>query len=135
MTNDGILSGEDDLQLFRRSGIQELKLNVHTAQILERIAVRTKTLESLLNEELDVSTKLSNIGNRPGSYELESMLERRISDIERERRVEDLQCWRDLTFVMRDFMSVLEVLNAAKTKEKVLGLGGSGTLDERLDEG
>ena len=109
-----------DLFLMQRSTIQKLKLDVHVAQILERVAIRKKSLESLLSEELEVDSKKMNIGNRPGAYELESELERRLSEIEKERRMEDVGCFRDLTHVMRDFLSVLEALEAAKARERIL---------------
>ena len=110
----------EDLFMTQRSAIQKLKLDVHVAQILERVAIRKKTLESLLDEELKVSSKKLNIENRPGSFELESDLEKRLSEIERERRMEDVSCFRDLTHVMRDFLSVLEALEAAKARERIL---------------
>ncbi len=109
-----------DLFLTQRSAIQKLKLDVHVAQILERVAIRKKSLESLLNEELEVSSKKLNISPRPGSYELESELERRLREIDKERRMEDVSCFRDLTHVMRDFLSVLEALEAAKARERIL---------------
>jgi len=109
-----------DLFLSQRSAIQKLKLDVHVAQILERVAIRKKSLESLLNEELEVSSKKANISPRPGSYELESELERRLREIDKERRMEDVSCFRDLTHVMRDFLSVLEALEAAKDRERIL---------------
>jgi len=109
-----------DLFITQRAAIQKLKLDIHVAQILERVAIRKKSLESLLNEELEVSTKKANIGNRPGAYQLESELERRLWEIEKERRFEDVNCFRDLTHVMRDFLSVLEALEAAKARERIL---------------
>ena len=86
----------DEFFITQRSTIQKLKLDVHVAQILERVLIRKKSLESLLEEELEVSTKLANSSNRPGSYEIESGLEHRLREINKERRFEDVNCWRDL---------------------------------------
>lgn len=99
--------------------MQKLKLDIHTAQILERLVIRAKTLESLVKEDLHVSSRLANIKDN-GSFELESVLEKRLFEIEKERNLENVQCWRDLTHVMRDFISVLEALEQARARENLL---------------
>lgn len=110
----------EDMFITQRSAIQKLKLDVHVAQILERVLIRKKSLEALLDEELEVSSKKLNLEHRPGSYEIEAGLEHRLREINKERRLEDVNCWRDLTHVMRDFLSVMEALEAAKARERIL---------------
>ena len=111
---------DDELFIARRSLVQKLKLDVHIAQILERLLVRAKSLDSLLKEDLELSTKLQNLHSSSGSYEMETVLEQRLSNIEKERRMEDRMCWLDLTHTMRDFLSVLEALEHSKAREKLL---------------
>ena len=36
--------------------------------------------------------------------------------LEKERRTEDVECWRDVVMVMRDFLVVWEAHEQAKTK-------------------
>lgn len=131
--------GEDkldqDLIIAQKSLIQKLKLDVYVAQILERILIRAKALDSLLKEDLEVSSKLANLHNRPGSYEMETVLEQRLSDIEKERRAEDRMCWLDLTHTMRDFLSVLEALEHSKSREKLLSIGIPKESEKNSKEG
>jgi hypothetical protein len=77
-------------------------------------------LDSLLKEDLEISTKLLNLPDRAGGYEMESILEQRLSNIDKERRAEDRMCWLDLTHTMRDFLSVLEALEHSKARDKLL---------------
>lgn len=111
---------DDELIVAQKSLLLKLKLDVHVAQILERLLIRAKALDSLLKEDLEVTNKLLNLPNRAGSYEMESILEQRLSNIEKERRTEDRMCWLDLTHTMRDFLSVLEALEHSKAREKML---------------
>lgn len=106
-----------------RTLTQSLKVEVHTAQILERVLIRKTQLESLMEEDLDASSRLCRLKSQlhqPGSMGLETALAQRMADIERQRRDVDAQCWRDLNMVIPQLLAAVDGLQASKAREEIL---------------
>lgn len=107
-----------------RTLTQSLRVEVHTAQILERVLIRKTQLESLIQEDLETSSRLGQLQNgqmsQPGSLGLESSLMQRVADIERQRRDVDAQCWRDLNMVIPQLLAAVDGLQASKARDEIL---------------
>lgn len=106
-----------------RTLTQNLRVEVHTAQILERVLIRKTQIESLIQEDLETSSRLCQLKNQmhqPGSMGLEATLSQRMADIERQRRDIDMQCWRDLNMVIPQLLAAVDGLQASKAREEIL---------------
>lgn len=44
----------------------------------------------------------------------------RLLDLNRERRTQDIECWRDLVHVFRDLLQIWEDLEQAKVRDSML---------------
>ena len=103
---EAILSG--------RTELAEARLAVTAVQIIERLCIRAKNLQQLLDEELSLDNKLLQIqgqfpfGFNKDLFGIETQLDQRISQVQGAQRSEDVECWRDLTNVMRDFLNAWE---------------------------
>lgn len=104
--------------------MQSLRVEVHTAQILERVLIRKTQLESLLKEDLEASSRMCQLQDgqmhQAGSLGLESALAQRLAEIERQRRDLDQQCWRDLNMVIPQLLAAVDGLQASKDREEIL---------------
>ena len=102
--------------LSGRTELTETRLAVTATQIIERLRLRAGTLQDLLGEELAVDSKMLQADRAGlGTMGLDA-LEQRMSQIKNSQRRENIECWRDLTNVMRDFLNAWEGFsrNAAK---------------------
>lgn len=94
-------------------------------QIVERLRIRSNNLERILDEELQVDSRLlpfdtQYLGHVPGMMGLESVLLGKQSELSRERRQQDVECWRDLVQVMRELMSAWEGWSGLQAKQRFL---------------
>mgnify|MGYP000165068194 CR=1 FL=1 len=107
-----------------RVQMQQLKAETFTTQILERILIRKKQLESLLEEELEHGSRLAQLEETSmqslGSLGLETTLTQKLSDIARQKRDADQQCWRDVGMVIPHLLGAVEALQAAQGRESIL---------------
>jgi hypothetical protein len=102
--------------LSGRTELAETRLAVTATQIVERLRIRAGNLQDLLKEELAVDSKMLQADRAGlGTMGLDS-LEQLMSRIKSDQRRENLECWRDMTHVMRDFLNAWEGFsrNAAK---------------------
>lgn len=115
--------------LTGRTELAETRLAVTAVQIVERLRIRAKNLRQLMDEELFIDNKLLRVqgsiqgrhysfGSDQGFMGLETQLEQRNSQVQSAQRREDVECWRDLTHVMRDFLNAWDGFsrNAAKNR-------------------
>lgn len=114
---EAILSG--------RSEILQTQLSVAAVQIVERLRIRSQNLERILEEELQVGSRLipfegKYLGQTPDLMGLESVLIGKQSELAKERRQQDTECWRDLIQVMRDLMSAWEGWSGQQAKQRFL---------------
>ena len=114
-----------DQMLGQRSRLMQTKLDALSVQIIERLRIRAKNLERILDEELDVSNQLISFErlthSRPDSpFALEGLLQSKRFELGKERRSQDVECWRDLMQIMRDFLNTWESLQLTRTREQIL---------------
>ncbi len=115
---ESILSG--------RTELAETRLAVTAVQIIERLRIRAKNLKELLDEELSIDNKLLRIqGQFPAGFNkdlfgIEAQLDQRVSQIQGAQRREDVECWRDLTNVMRDFLNAWEGFSRNEARNRFM---------------
>lgn len=105
-----------------RTEIAETRLAVTATQIVERLRMRATHLQELLEEELDIDTRILQLENStPGDFMgLESALAQQSSRISSDRRRESTECWRDVAHVMRDFLNAWEGFSRNEAKNRFL---------------
>ena len=108
-----------------RSDILDVRFSVAAVQIVERLRIRAQNLQKILDEDLEIGSRRCNF--EPGSLlptspfqELDDKLREEQSGLNRQRRSEDKECWRDINMVMRDLLNAWEGLSLAKAKERFL---------------
>lgn len=112
-------SSVDDF-IHGRTRILKTKLEVLALEIRERFVIRGKNLERIDGEKERVSTMMDD--PRFGanyfmvSAEHQSPFLQKLFDLETHRRSEDVECWRDVVQVMRDFLMAWEAHEQAKAK-------------------
>ena len=84
------------------------KLNVISRELQERLRIRTHNIYRLNEDECKTTSKLAQLYS-VGTYLADSHkeageLEQRTFDIQRERRMQDTDCWRDLVMLTRDML-------------------------------
>lgn len=110
-----------------RTELAETRLAVTAVQIVERLRLRAKNLKQLVDEELSIGTKSLQLkgGGFPAYFNkeimgLEAQLEQRTSQNQSAQRREDVECWRDLTNVMRDFLNAWESFSRNEARNRFL---------------
>jgi len=110
-----------------RTRILETKLEMFTLELHERLRVRTLNFQSLDQDTSLINTMLfALIQQHP--YDLnsrgKSALESKLFDIEKERRSERTESWKDIIQVMKDFLTTWEAHEQAKIRAEVLSYAG-----------
>ena len=110
--------------LNQRPRILQSSLEVLTLEIFERLHLRTLNFERLDDEKQKLYAMLNQIiigisyGRRETSESM--MVYQQMFALERERRQQDVECWRDIVMVMRDLLHTWEGFAQAKSKAKML---------------
>jgi len=113
-----------DTFIHGRTRILKTKLEVLASEIHQRVAIRTSNLEQIDKEEKEISAKNSN-PHFFSHYTLRDTSERnpfpdQLFELQTQRRNEDVECWRDVVQVMRDFLMAWETHEMAKAKADFL---------------
>ena len=122
--------GALDQLLNSKSRILKTKLEVLTAEVLQRLNIRDVNItrighdQNLLSEITQVLSRQANYGQR--EHKEKTPLYGKGFDLERERRAQDAECWRDIVMVMRDFLNIWEAHEQAKSRAIFLNHVGSG---------
>ena len=121
--------------LHSRSRILRSKLEVIASEIFARLTMWNQNLGRIDQDKARVE-ELLNQFTRLARYRLRDQQDvGRLRDsalqLEAQRRDEDVQCWRDLVLVMRDFLSAWEAHEQAKNRAVFLNHAGS-RLEESL---
>ena len=108
-----------------KTELAEDRLDVAAVQIMERLRIRSENLKELLNDELSVESKLTqldraNIDRGLGTMGLEIQLKEQADRIRGAKRRETIECWRDLTHVMRDFLNAWEGFSKNQARNRFL---------------
>lgn len=102
-----------DALVGNRSRILETKLAVFAAEIVERINIRQTNLESLLTDELHISNSILSLPyHLQSSYQINEPL----LQLSQQRRSENIECWRDVVAVMREFLATWEALQQSQAR-------------------
>ncbi len=109
-----------------RTELAETRLAVTAVQIIERLRIRARNLKQLFDEELSIDNKLLQIqGQFPSGFNkdlfgIEAQMDQRVSLVQSAQRREDVECWRDLTNVMRDFLNAWESFSRNEARNRFL---------------
>jgi hypothetical protein len=112
-------------QLFGgRTTILKTKLEVFATEIFDRLTIRSHNLLKISEDEERVSTMLDRLAVQ-ANYHLREHKEKAMFyelrfELERQKRGEDVECWRDVAQVMKDFLNVWEALEQAKSRSMFL---------------
>jgi hypothetical protein len=111
----------------KRQTIQT-KLEVLASEIFERMRIRTLNLSRLQENRIDLYKMLSQL-DRQANYHLRDHAEKRVFyellfKVKQEERQEDVECWRDIVMVMRDFLPVWEVREQVRARAIFLDHAG-----------
>ena len=109
-----------DLLLNLKSRILRSKLEVLASEIYTRLNLADRNLGRINEEKARVQemiikfTRLANYHLR--EHKDQNLLYQHLFDLETQRRSEDVECWRDIVMVMRDFLEVWDAHEQAKAK-------------------
>ena len=109
-----------DLLLNLKSRILRSKLEVLASEIYTRLNLADRNLGRINDEKARVQemilkfTRLANYHLR--EHRDQNPLYQQIFHLETQRRSEDVECWRDIVLVMRDFLEVWEAHEQAKAR-------------------
>jgi len=124
---------EADLEalLGQKSKLLGAKLNVLAAEIHDRLFFWDRNLTRIRENQDHANDSLSRLA-RLTNYQLREprdlapFYQQRFR-LEQERRDQDVNCWRDLVPVIRDFLYVWEAHEQARARSIFLKHAGSGT--------
>ena len=116
---DGSKTALDQL-LGVKSRVLRTKLEVLSFEMAERLRIWDRNLERIDGDKERVTGVMERI-SRLAEYHLrdhreKSQLYEALFDLENERRSQDVECWRDIVMVMRDFLAVWEAHEQAKAR-------------------
>lgn len=108
-----------------RTELAETRFAVISAQIAERLEMKDRHLQQLLDEGLDIESRLFGIrrASSEGSVDMltrTSLLEQQQAQNLNEQRRTELECWRDITHVLRDLLNAWEGLSRNRAKNRFL---------------
>ena len=112
-------SALDDF-IHDRTRILKTKLEVLAYEIHLRFQIRTTNMERISSDKEhgqqlleQIIHQINYLGRERGDT---TPLIQQIFDLETERRTQDVECWRDVVLVMRDFLVAWEAHEQAKSK-------------------
>ena len=113
------------------SRILNKKLEILSAEIWWRLHLASKNMSDLDADKSCVQYMLNKL-DRAAIYHLREHQEkgifyRKLFDIETEKRSEQVECWRDVIMVMKDFLFVWEAHEKAQSRAVFINHAGPGT--------
>jgi hypothetical protein len=116
-------SSIDDF-IHGRSRILRTKLEVLASEIRERLQIRVKNLERIDKDGIHTSAMLVDLDRRAHyltrQHKEKVPFYQQLFKLEQERRLQDVECWRDVVMVMRDFLYAWEAHEQARAKAVLL---------------
>ena len=116
--------------LHSKGKVLKTKLEVLAAEILQRLNLRDVNVtrighdQTMLGDIVNALTRQANYQQREHREKLP--LYSKQFDLEKERRAQDVECWRDIVMVMRDFLGVWESHEHARSRAIFLNHVGTG---------
>jgi hypothetical protein len=119
-----------DLLLHSKSRILRTKLDVLATEIVARLGIWNRNLERIHGEKAGVEELLDQ-STRLARYHLRDQrdvgrLRGDALKLDTQQREEDVQCWKDVVLVMRDFLTAWESHEQAKSRAIFINHAGSG---------
>jgi len=120
-------SSEDAVNalLDRKNCILQTKLDVITWEIRSRLQIRHDNLERLYRSREEVEERLRqlsvDIRYRARDHGDKRVFYEALIKLDAERRSSEVECWRDLVDVLRDFLTVWEAHQQAQARALFLG--------------
>jgi hypothetical protein len=120
-----------DNLLHSKSRILRTKLEVLASEIQARFAMWDRNLERIGEDKGQVESLL-NESSRLARYHLRepteaTRLRESALQLDSQQRQEDIQCWRDVVLVMRDFLTAWEVHKQAEARSDFINHAGDRT--------
>src|SRR5262245_37950156 len=125
-------SAVDIYDLFAdKRRISRTKLEMFAAEIFERLRLRTVNLGRLDRARTDLYAMLHNL-DRQARYRMREHQEKRVLyellfKAKQEERLQDVECWRDIVLVMRDFLNAWDAHEQMQARAIFLDHAGSRT--------
>jgi hypothetical protein len=119
-----------DHLLHSKSRILRTKPDVLATEIVARLGIWNRNLERISSERTSVD-ELLNQSTRLARYHLRDQrdvgrLREDALKLDTQQREEDVQCWKDVVTVMRDFLTSWEAHEQAKSRSIFINHAGSG---------
>lgn len=119
-----------DQLLHSKSRILRTKLDVLATEIVARLGIWNRNLERIHTEKVGVEELLDQSA-RLARYHLREQrdvgrLREDALKLDTQQREEDVQCWKDVVLVMRDFLTAWESHEQAKSRAIFINYAGSG---------
>jgi len=117
--------------IHQKSSILNRKLEILAAEIWWRLHLTSRNLSSLEDDTARLTDMLNQL-EVAANYHLrehqdKGVLYRKLFDLQTEKRSQQVECWRDVVLVMRDFLTVWEGHEQAKARAIFLEHVGTGT--------
>lgn len=119
-----------DHLLHSKSRILRTKLDVLAAEIVARLGIWNRNLERINGEKAGVVEQLDH-STRLARYHLRDQrdvgrLRENALKLDSQQREEDVNCWKDVAMVLRDFLTSWEAHEQAKSRAIFINHAGSG---------
>ncbi len=119
-----------DVMLHSKSRILSSKLEVLASEIYARLTMWNRNLARIDRDKTQVGDLLAQFTDLARYHLREQRDVGRLHDsalqLESQRRDEDVQCWRDVVMVMRDFLDAWEAHEQAKNRSIFINHVGTG---------
>ena len=117
-----------DALMNQKSDTLGTKLDVFLAQLLRRLRLRQENMAGLDYDDCKLGTMINDVRFQNGGYmgnadRRIASLEKQGFDIEKEKREQDMECWRDITMVTKDLLIAWEAYQHSRVKANLLKYG------------
>lgn len=117
--------------IHQKSGILNRKLEILAAEIWWRLHLTSRNLSSLEDDTARLTDMLNQL-DVAANYQVrehqdKGVFYRKLFDLQTEKRSQQVECWRDVVTVMRDFLTFWEGHEQAKARAIFLEHVGTGT--------
>jgi hypothetical protein len=113
-----------DELIHGKSRILSKKLEILASEMFWRLHIAGRNIRHLAHDESAARSMLNRIdlSARYGlrDHQEKNVFYRKLFDIETERRIQHTECWRDVVAVMRDFLTVWDGRQQAKSRAMLL---------------
>jgi hypothetical protein len=107
-----------------RTSVLKTKLDVFASEVFIRLRIRSENLLRISQDQERVGSILERLTVQ-ANYNTREHKEKALFyeltfELDRQKREEDVECWRDVVQVMKDFLIVWEALEHAKSRSMFL---------------